>query len=645
MHLHSPLQEYLNDVVTDLLPLRDGEVYDVTSSVVNPNPDLLSITLTTVSGHQYCAGDHKEPFAIQSIAKAVAYGMALDDLGPEKVLEKVDVEPSGDPFNEISLQHGTGRPDNPMINAGAIATVGLLKGRGGRDRFGRIHNVFERLAAGSPGELKMSNAIFQAEDRRGHRNRALAWLLRSFDIIDHDPESVVQDYFRECSVEVTTENLSMMAATLANRGVNPITEEHVFSEDTTRQLLSVMSTCGMYDSAGDWAIDVGLPAKSGVGGGLMVVVPGQLGIGVFSPPLDEHGNSVRATEAVKRITRDLGLHSAAAPPLGRSTLRAQYSLADSSSGVVRSHELAELTDEFGTRAQILDVSGDLGFAETETIARTIVEMEDEVSMVLLDLQGVDQFGKSAIRFLVDLTVRMRASNRDLIIIDDGELIDHMLEFAAKARLPLPDPREKARAAAEGELDLSGGPDTADSVAQVRGEFRLFEYRGAALEWAELRLAQRYGKDHLPEDTMEPEHSPLFSFLDDDDAETLISYMETHTYKAGSVIRRVGQLFGGIYFIESGRVELTAQGSDGTKYRQVYLSPGMTFGEVALGRTGRQQSTIRAVDEVTCMVLSSEMIDTIEKTDPPLGIKLWTALAREAFTVLEQSSREAGARED
>ncbi|PXA76267.1 glutaminase A [Auritidibacter sp. NML100628] len=645
--MRSPLQDYLEQLVTDLRPMRHGAVNPVTDSVVNPNPDHLSITLTTVNGQQYSAGDVDQRFAIQSIAKVFAYALALDDLGPQKVGEKVDVEPSGDSFNEISLQSGTGRPDNPMINAGAIATVGLIKGRGGRNRIGRLMHAFEEASAGCDRELKIMEQIYRAENKHGHRNRALAWLLRSFDIIESDPEPIVDDYFRQCAVGLTSAELSMMAATLARRGENPVTGRQVFTPETVRQVVSVMNTCGMYDSAGNWAIDVGLPAKSGVDGGIMVVLPGQLGIGVFSPPLDEHGTSVRGAAAIARITSDLGLHYADAPPLGRSTLRAHYSLADAFSGVIRSTDLSRAVSAYGHRCQILEISGDLGFAETEALQRSIVEFDDDVSTIMIDLNGIDEFGRSAIRVLASLASKLNADNRDLAIIDhEDRLVDHIMDFVNSTEgLDVEDPREKAKAASEGELVLSDGPRSASSNAEVQGTFRLFENRAAALEWAEHRLAQRYAQDNLPASSEEPESAPLFEFLDDRDVDVLAAIMERRKYKAGEIIRRAGQPFGGIYFIRSGRVETTSHGSGGARYRQTYLSPGTTFGEIALGRSGRQVSTIRAVDDVVCLVLTAQMIASVEETDPNLAIKLWTALTREAYTVLEQSAREAGAREE
>ena len=643
----SPLHRYLSEMLENIRPMTAGTVNPVTETATQPDLSKLAITLTTVNGFQYSSGDSDHKFAIQSIAKVFAYGLALDDLGPTAVGKKIDVEPSGDPFNEISLQSSSGRPANPMINAGAIATVGLIKGRGGVDRLSRISRIMDLAAEGSPGDLEINRTVYHAENINGHRNRALAWLLRSFEIIDSDPEPVVQDYFLECSTDVTTENLSMMAATLANKGVNPTTGREVFSEETTRQVLAVMMTCGMYDAAGNWMIDIGLPAKSGVDGGIMVVVPGQLGIGVYSAPLDNHGNSVRGAAAIRRVTRDLGLHYADASPLGGSTLRAHYSLADASLGVVRSTELSRITSQFGDRCQILEVSGDLGFAETETMARTIVELEDDVSMVIIDFQGVDDFGRAAVLMLASLTALWRAAGKDVIFIDWTEtLVEHILEYiAVRDDLDLADPREKAKAASAGHLDLpwsSGEPEQ-----EIGGEFRLFDNRSAALEWAELRLAQRYARQILQTDDAprEPESAPVFDSLDDRDVNILADYMELRSYTAGTIIRRVGQPFGGIYFIRSGRVELAAEGKDDTRYRHVYLSPGSTFGEFALSYSGRQLTTIRAIDDVELLVLSAQKIVQIEKSHPQLAIRLWTSIAREAYTVLEQSSREAGAREE
>jgi glutaminase len=650
--MRSPVQDYLDRLVDQIRPLDDGTNYQAVPSAAAMDPMLFGLALTTIDGHCYASGDAEHQFSIQSISKAFTYAMALEDLGPEKVHEKIDVEPSGDPFNEISLQAGTGRPDNPMINAGAIATTSLIKGRGGRDRIGRIVNTFSD-AAGR--DLKVSESIFKAEDRAGHRNRALAWLLRSFGILESDPEPAVQDYFRQCSILVTAKDLSMMAATLANQGVNPKTGERVFSPRVVRWALSVMSTCGMYDDAGTWAIEIGLPSKSGVGGGLLVVVPGQMGIGVFSPPLDAHGTSVRGAAAVKQITTVLGLHYGDVPPLGRSTVRASYDLSEAPSSVNRSAEALQVLEDHGPECRIVEIGGDIGFAEAETLARAAVELPESVRTLVVDVRKVDNFGKAAARMLTHVARSFLDGGRDLLLVDDDTALTRsLLDHAATTEDgPLPDPLPETTtepSPSDGSAAASG-PASADRGGAgseepgVGPEFRLFLSRTLALERVEHRLLERYAPELVPVGQQEPTLSPLFEMLSEEDAQTLASFMEPRTYRSGQVIRRAGQPFGGIYFIASGQVELTNQGSGGRRYRQVFLSPGMIFGEIALGQAGRQVTTVRALSAVTTRVLTAQVISALEESDPHLAIKLWSALARDAYTTVEQMSRESGARHE
>ncbi|QCU78720.1 glutaminase A [Citricoccus sp. SGAir0253] len=632
--MRSPVQDYLERLLDELRPQDGGQPHQAIPATADMDPELYGVALTTVDGDSYAAGDTEQAFSLQSISKAFTYAMALEDLGPERVQEKIDVEPSGDPFNEISLQAGTGRPDNPMINAGAIATTSLIKGRGGRDRMGRILNTFSE-AAGR--ELKVSEGVFRSEDRTGHRNRALSWLLRSFGIIESDPEPVVQDYFRQCSVLVTVRDLSVMAATLANQGVNPVTGERVFAPRTVRWVLSVLSTCGMYDDAGTWAIEVGLPSKSGVGGGLLVVVPGQLGIGVFSPSLDAHGTSVRGAATVKRLATDLGLHYGDAPPVGRSVIRASYDLSEAPSGVPRSTEALQVIEAHGAECRIVEIGGDIGFSEAETLARLTTELPESVRTLMVDVSKVDDFGRAAVRILNQVVRLFIADGRDLLLVDDDRrLTETMVESAEGSPYgALPNPFE-----AEGDREARARDGADDAPA-----FRLFLSRSLAVEWVEQRLLNRHAPGLLPVGRQDPARSPLLELFTAADARTLADFMETRDYRPGQVIRRAGQPFGGIYFITSGQVELTAQGSGGRRYRQVFLSPGMIFGEIALGQAGRQVTTVRAVGPVTTQVLTAQVISALEESDPRLAIKLWSALARDAYTTVEQMIRETGARSD
>ncbi len=222
------------------------------------------------------------------------------------MLAKVGAEPSGEPFNAISLEEGTGRPANPMINAGAIATTGTRPRRLRRGASGRHPRACSRGSRAA--ELEVDESVYASESATGDRNRALAHLLRSYDVIDAPVETVVESYFRQCSVLVSVRDLAVMAATLSFGGFNPVTAERVVDESVARDVLSLMASCGMYDFSGEWLLRVGLPAKSGVSGGLLAVAPSQFGVAAFSPRLDRHGNSVRAIAVVEQLAERLGMH-------------------------------------------------------------------------------------------------------------------------------------------------------------------------------------------------------------------------------------------------------------------------------------------------------------------------------------------------
>jgi glutaminase len=216
------------------------------------------------------------------------------------------VEPSGDAFNSIVFDERNDRPHNPMVNAGALVTADLVRGKDPDEKFERILDSLRTYAGNE--SLAVDEDTFEAEMRTADRNRATAYLMRSNGMISGDVESILALYLRQCSVQVTSIDLAVMAATLSNGGVNPITGERALPLRHVREVLSVMHTCGMYDAAGQWAFDVGVPAKSGVCGGIMAVVPGKGGIAVFSPGLDEYGNSVRGIGVCREISERLGLH-------------------------------------------------------------------------------------------------------------------------------------------------------------------------------------------------------------------------------------------------------------------------------------------------------------------------------------------------
>jgi len=281
--------------------------------------DLFGLAVAGSDGSIACAGDANREFTLQSISKAFTFALLVDTAGRAETFAAVGVQPSAEAFNAIELDPRTNRPFNPMMNAGAIAVAGRLLENGGDRAFGQI---LAMLSAAAGRELRVDEAVFRSEQETGHRNRAIAHVLRAAGVFTIDPDVVASLYFRQCAVLVTAADLARMGATLGNLGTNPATGRDVFGTDAVRDTLSVMFTCGMYNGAGDWACRVGLPAKSGVGGGVLAVVNRQLGIGVFSPRLDERGNPVRGLLCCVDLAEELGLHAFDATNAGSSYLSA-----------------------------------------------------------------------------------------------------------------------------------------------------------------------------------------------------------------------------------------------------------------------------------------------------------------------------------
>jgi glutaminase len=303
------MREQLQAIVDQLYEqhrgLRGGDVATYIPELQKADPEAFGICLATTEGELLTAGDCDRPFTIQSISKPFTFGMAVEELGHDKVSCYVGVEPSGDAFNSIELQNGTNRPFNPMINTGAITVTALLHAMHGDRAFDCLMDRFS-LAAGR--RLSIDESVYQSERRTGHRNRAIAHLLLNFGVVHEEAEAALDLYFKQCSILVTCRDLAVMAATLSNMGRNPITGETVYDLKSVKNMMSIMFTCGMYDYSGEWAYRVGVPAKSGVAGGVMAVVNRQLGIATYSPRLDVHGNSVRGIEVCVGLAAQLGLH-------------------------------------------------------------------------------------------------------------------------------------------------------------------------------------------------------------------------------------------------------------------------------------------------------------------------------------------------
>ncbi len=288
----------------EMLGETGGEVDGSIPQLAAAEPRVCGIALVDGDGDTRVTEDARLEFSVQSAVKPFVYALALADAG-DSVLEQVGTEPTGEAFDAIRLESDTGRPPNPMVNAGALLTASLVAGATPDERFDRI---LRGVSAFAGAELRLDRDVSESEQLLGDRNRALGYLMRSSGTLPVSVDDAVSVYARACSIIVTAEILAVMGATLAFGGRNPATGEQVVSPNVVATVLSVMATCGMYDGSGRWLRRVGLPAKSGVAGGLVAAAPWQLGLGVYSPPLDEEGNSVRGALVCERLSDDLGLH-------------------------------------------------------------------------------------------------------------------------------------------------------------------------------------------------------------------------------------------------------------------------------------------------------------------------------------------------
>jgi len=313
------LQQLVEDLHDKYATQSHGEVATYIPELGKADPDGFGICVATADGRIFEAGDSDQLFTIQSISKPFTYGMALEVYGQDKVSSHVGVEPSGDAFNSIELEKGTNRPFNPMINAGAITVSALLYEYYGDEA---LEQVLARFSVAAGRSLAVDEAVYQSELRTGHRNRAIAHLLLNFGMIPDQVEPALDLYFKQCSILVNSRDLAVMGATLSNLGKNPVTGMDVYDIDRVKDMMSIMLTCGMYDYSGQWAYKVGVPAKSGVSGGVMSVVNRQLGVATYSPRLDERGNSSRGIDVCVDLANELGLHAFDCMNIGSSYLKA-----------------------------------------------------------------------------------------------------------------------------------------------------------------------------------------------------------------------------------------------------------------------------------------------------------------------------------
>lgn len=590
-----PLQSFLEQTHARLAGLTGGEVASYIPELAKADPDWFGLCLVTVDGQCYAVGDTEQPFTIQSISKPLTLGLALDELGPAAVAARVGVEPSGDAFNSISLEPASGRPLNPMINAGAIATAGLIAALDPQHARGRLLGCYGRAAGRA---LSVDDPVFRSEAATGHRNRAIAHLLRNFDMLT-DPDAALDLYFRQCSVAVTCRDLAMIGATLANKGVHPRTGLHAFRPATAQRVLSVMSSCGMYDYSGSWVYEVGMPAKSGVGGGIVAVSPGQFGLAVFSPRLDARGNSVRGIAVCQAVSAEFGLHVFDNARATRAVLRARYDATTRRSTRERSREESALLDRHGRRIQLCELQGDLLFGGTEYLSRELSGVPADVRFVILDFKRVLSLSRAAASFLQTAAADFAARGVALILTR----VDHL---------------EEAGALLEATPTLASAATTDDALR--RCEDALLE-RGAPVPVDDLQ-----GFD-------------FFAELDADELAMLTPTLAEVTLEPATALFRQGDAADALFLIREGGVSVIACGDNGDDVRIGAVMPGMVLGEMALIDGGRRTAAAVADTPTRCWRLGR---DELDRLPPAVLQKLLAALARSLAARLERANRQIAA---
>ncbi|MBR7744607.1 glutaminase [Phycicoccus sp. BSK3Z-2] len=403
--MRSPILDYLDAIFEGTAHVTSGATADYIPDLAAADPDRAAVALCTVNGTVYASGDADHRFSIQSMSKPFAYALALEEHGVARVLEHVGVEPSGEAFNELSLDRETGRPLNPMINAGAIATHALVA----QDEDDGVDRVLRFFSTLTGRDVEVDESVAASEMSTASRNLGLAYLLEATGGLARHPRAAVEGYVRQCAASVDVRDLALMAATLANGGVQPQTGEQVVCRETTRQVLSVMASCGMYDAAGDWFTAVGIPAKSGVAGGIIGVLPGQVGLAVFSPRLDAHGNSARGVAMMERMSDDMGLHLMEAGRPSRSALRERQSVTVD-----------------GEPATVYVLQGDIVLSSIEALTVELVENPPPTTLVVFDMSRVDEVRPVTWRVSAENATKLADDGHRIVVVDPDGTIE---EFA------------------------------------------------------------------------------------------------------------------------------------------------------------------------------------------------------------------------
>ena len=577
----SPLHRFLIGCHAEIQKDNSGAVASYIPELKKSDPNHFGISLATIDGHIYEVGDCDVPFTIQSISKAFVFALALELLGAETVEAVIGVEPSGDSFNSIRLRPDN-RPYNPMVNSGAIACSGLIHCTKGKNAFDYIRTALGRFAGRN---LDVDESVFASERDTGDRNRAIAYLLRNYGVVKGEVDAVLDIYFRQCSVLVTARDLAIMAATLANNGVNPVTGEEVMKPYTVARTLSIMTSSGMYDYAGEWVYRIGMPAKSGVGGGIVAALPAQLGLGTFSPLLDSHGNSVRGLKTCEALSTHFGLHMLNRTGDVRTSIIADYDIGGITSRRSRKPRDQQILEEHHEEVRVIELVGTLTFATVDYVSRRLAERPAQIRII--DFRRVASITHAAGLLLAEILCNGSATTTVLAGIEPTSAIWSEIN-----------------------------PQIAD-IAKVRTLPLLDE----AIEWAEDQIIFRYGDSIAGVTAVPLKEQALLAGLTDEELADLTKLGTPRSYPAGKRIVAAGAPATSLFFLQSGMVSVKLPSG----VRLASLEAGMEFGEMTL--LGQPRSAdVWADSNVACLELPIEQFNRFRQEHPRIAERIARNLA-------------------
>ncbi|MGQ0846118.1 MAG: glutaminase A [Sporichthyaceae bacterium] len=609
----SVLATRLDRVFRRVQPSDGGSVADYIPELAKADPNQFGIALATADGHVYDVGDADREFTIQSISKPFLYGLALEDRGPAEVLTRIGVEPSGDAFNSIVMDERNNRPLNPMVNAGAIACTSLVRGDSHRERLDHLLEVFSTWA-GRP--LRVDQDVFASERATGNRNRAIAYLELSSGMITEPVEEHLDLYFAQCAILVTARDLALMAATLANGGVNPRTGRRAAAPETVRRVLTVMATCGMYDWSGEWMYRVGIPAKSGVAGGILAVLPGQLGVGTFSPQLDSFGNSTRGVAVCEELAEEFGLHLLEVNWAASTIVRRRYDAAEVPSKRLRPLAERRHLAAAGRGVHVYELQGDLYFATAEQLIRQVEASSSWAAHIVLDARRVERASASALGLLADLHRRMSSCGAHVMYSSWSDTLRAMLVATG------------AEAEEAAPLATDFWPDTDD-----------------ALEHCEDQLLAAGGTGTDPATELTADQLDILRDLDPADLALLEPLLATVHYADGETIVHEGDVAEDVFFLAAGNatarlagpVEVGSGGAPVRGRRLRTFGPGVAFGETALYEQARRTADVVADGPATCRVLNVAALTKLAEAHPQVHARILIGTGQNLSRLLLRAS--------